>query len=317
MGCYVIAFGNPHCFLDFPHECGGKAAEGRVSLEKIASVFGMIKMRLNSLHGISGDVASLSSRLMSGVGADMDSGAYVDVNITMDGVEGMEDTLPLSEKSSVRICRSDTLSNEVGMAMRIASSALSGGKLCAILLPNHAMISEFANCLISINSIMEDMSVMWNGRYNLLNSSFRRFDIPVRCVSRKTPCLRSDSIVLMTIEDAMGLHFDTVILPWTSPYPVSEWGEYRCHKMLSAALTRCSGDVLMSYSGQMPKWLGVIRPYCTVENITPEVNPMPEVDSAPDVNANLQVNAEAQGLDSTLDVNATLEVKLAKPGYVA
>jgi len=76
--------------------------------------------------------------------------------------------------------------------------------------------------------------------------------------------------------------------------------------------------VLMSYSGQIPKWLDAIRPCSTLEESAMlDVDSMPEGDSALEVNANLHVNTEAQDADPAMEVNATLDMDLAKPGNVA
>lgn len=180
-------------------------------------------------------------------------------------------------------------SQEAKSVIEDAIETLNINDSVGILLPNHNKIIKFANrALEALGKEAWEPSYCSDDRrkydFEDLNEHLRKQGLPMQYVANGFGSFEGDDdkIVLTTYHSSKGLDFDKVFLPFCNH--TDEWSKYdeMTQRVFMVAMTRSRKDLILSYSGELDKFVETFKEQCSISVLgddAPKLPGLEEVES--------------------------------------
>lgn len=188
---------------------------------------------------------------------------------------------------NVRLAKADNLTQEIKYVYQEALKAVNVGDSVVILFPHRKLITEFANEVLSQNSIEkwnESNDKYGKADYEQLNEHLDKHNIRLHYIGNGVGSLieASDAqkIILMTYHSSKGLDFDNVFLPMLDEgnmwFPSDKYNEEKLKTLFMVAMTRSKKNLYLSYIYNLNPLLSNLSDSCRSiyisEILTPETS---------------------------------------------
>ena len=179
--------------------------------------------------------------------------------------------------TQIRLCSSNSMSEEVKYVMREAQRAVNIGDTAAILIPSHGCIIDFVQTALSVLG-----KPRWNEQlnrygkvdYSKLNQYLSSLNVKMQYVGNSYGSFTENSgkICLMTYHSSKGLDFDNVFMPGLNQSLYINSNETLSRTLFMVAMTRSRNNLYLSHSGTRSAYLSNFAGDCNRINIHDALN---------------------------------------------
>ena len=255
----VILGGDPNQQI---YEKDPKWKEPTCTERDIMELLHPIVTRLNIVHRLSRFVMEAANDVMP------------EMNIMQEGRVSM-----MKKNIMIRLWKAKNQQQEVSAIMKEAKDTLRLTDSVAVLLPSHSKITSFADKALS--DVGKDCW-KWtydehgNLDYNNMNDYLEACGIPLRYIGNGFGSFISDKavITLMTYHGSKGLDFDKVFLPFCNHIDNDTNLVDNDKKVFLVGLTRSRGDLIISFSKKLNRFVSKFAENCTHKDLTTDGTPM-------------------------------------------
>lgn len=255
----VILGGDPNQQI---YEKDPKWKEPTCTERDIMELLHPIVTRLNIVHRLSRFVMEAANDVMP------------EMNIMQEGRVSM-----MKKNIMIRLWKAKNQQQEVSAIMKEAKDTLRLTDSVAVLLPSHSKITSFADKALS--DVGKDCW-KWtydehgNLDYNNMNDYLEACGIPLRYIGNGFGSFISDKavITLMTYHGSKGLDFDKVFLPFCNHIDNDTNLVDNDKKVFFVGLTRSRGDLIISFSKKLNRFVSKFAENCTHKDLTTDGTPM-------------------------------------------
>lgn len=255
----VILGGDPNQQI---YERDPKWKEPTCTEEDIMGLLHPVVTRLNIVHRLSRFVMEAANDVMP------------EMKIMQEGRVSM-----MKKNIMIRLWKAKNQQQEVSAIMKEAKETLRLTDSVAVLLPSHSKITSFAD-----KALLDAGKDCWkwtydehgNLDYNNMNDYLEACDIPLRYVGNGFGNFLSDKpvITLMTYHGSKGLDFDKVFLPFCNHIDNDTKQVDNDKKIFLVGLTRSRGDLIISFSKKLNRFVSKFAENCTHKDLTTDDTPM-------------------------------------------
>jgi len=255
----VILGGDPNQQI---YEKDPKWKEPTCTERDIMELLHPIVTRLNIVHRLSRFVMEAANDVMP------------EMNIMQEGRVSM-----MKKNIMIRLWKAKNQQQEVSAIMKEAKDTLRLTDSVAVLLPSHSKITSFADKALS-----DAGKDCWkwtydehgNLDYNNMNDYLEACGIPLRYIGNGFGSFISDKavITLMTYHGSKGLDFDKVFLPFCNHIDNDTNQVDNDKKVFLVGLTRSRGDLIISFSKKLNRFVSKFAENCTHKDLTTDGTPM-------------------------------------------
>ena len=255
----IILGGDPNQQI---YERDPKWKEPTCTERDIIELLHPVVTRLNIVHRLSRFVMEAANDVMP------------EMNIMQEGRVSM-----MKKNIMIRLWKARNQQQEVSAIMKEAKETLRLTDSVAILLPSHSKITSFADKALS-----DEGKECWkwtydehgNLDYNNMNDYLESCGIPLRYVGNGFGNFLSDKpvITLMTYHGSKGLDFDKVFLPFCNHIANDTKQVDNDKKVFLVGLTRSRGDLIISFSKKLNRFVSKFAENCTHKDLATEGKPM-------------------------------------------
>ena len=255
----VILGGDPNQQI---YEKDPKWKEPTCSERDIMELLHPVVTRLNIVHRLSRFVMEAANDVMP------------EMNIMQEGRVSM-----MKKNIMIRLWKAKNQQQEVSAIMKEAKETLRLTDSVAVLLPSHSKITSFADKALS-DAGQECWKWTYdehgNLDYNNMNEYLEACGIPLRYVGNGFGNFLSDKqvITLMTYHGSKGLDFDKVFLPFCNHIDNDTKQVDNDKKVFLVGLTRSRGDLIISFSKKLNRFVSKFAENCTHKDLATEGTPM-------------------------------------------
>lgn len=255
----VILGGDPNQQI---YERDPKWKEPTCTERDIIELLHPVVTRLNIVHRLSRFVMEAANDVMP------------EMNIMQEGRVSM-----MKKNIMIRLWKAKNQLQEVSAIMKEAKETLRLTDSVAILLPSHSKITSFADKALS-----DAGKEFWkwtydehgNLDYNNMNDYLEACGIPLKYVGNGFGNFLSEKpvITLMTYHGSKGLDFDKVFLPFCNHIDNDTKQVDNDKKVFLVGLTRSRGDLIISFSKKLNRFVSKFAENCTHKDLATEGTPM-------------------------------------------
>ena len=255
----VILGGDPHQQI---YERDPKWKEPTCTERDIMELLHPVVTRLNIVHRLSRFVIQAANDVMP------------EMRIMQEGRVSM-----MKKNIMIRLWKAKNQQQEVSAIMKEAKETLRRTDSVAVLLPSHSKITSFADKALSDagkDAWKWTYDEHGNLDYNNMNDYLESCGIPLRYVGNGFGNFLSDKpvITLMTYHGSKGLDFDKVFLPFCNHIDNDTKQVDNDKKVFLVGLTRSRGDLIISFSKKLNRFVTKFAESCTHKDLTTDGTPM-------------------------------------------